>query len=58
MIYPVIKIISGLALVVVLVSPLAHLFGLLSLAAVKTSLLACTIAWFATAPWWLRDRAH
>jgi hypothetical protein len=49
--------ISMLALAVSLVLPLLHAFGAASAEASRTGMVLGTLAWFATAPFWLRYRA-
>jgi hypothetical protein len=50
------QIISWIALLGTLVPSLAYLAGSLSLDAVKTWMLGCTLGWFLTVPVWM-DRA-
>jgi len=45
--------VSWLALLGTLASSLAYLAGHLSLDAVKTWMLVCTLAWFLTVPVWM-----
>jgi hypothetical protein len=50
------QIISWLALVGLLVPPIAYLAGSVTLAAVKLWMLVFTIIWFATVPFWMGRR--
>ncbi len=49
------KILSALALAVVLVAPFLYLAGALSMAPLQAWLLGATIVWFVCAPPWLWD---
>lgn len=49
------KILSTLALAVVLVAPLLYLAGGLSIASLQAWLLGATALWFVCAPPWLWD---
>ena len=49
------KILSALALAIVLVAPFLHLAGWLAMAPLHAWLLAATIVWFVSAPPWLWD---
>ena len=47
------QIVSGLAFAGLLILPVAYLAGRLSLPALKVWLLALTVAWFASVPFWM-----
>ncbi len=47
--------ISWLALIVILLAPFSNLAGWLSLPLLHHILLGATIAWFASAPCWMKD---
>jgi len=47
------KILSALALAIVLVAPFLYLAGALSMAPLQAWLLGATIVWFVCAPPWL-----
>ncbi|MEX2044128.1 MAG: hypothetical protein WD941_02170 [Opitutus sp.] len=47
------QVVSLIALVGVIIPPLAYLAASLTLDAVKTWMLVSTFAWFATAPVWM-----
>jgi hypothetical protein len=49
------KILSALALLVVLVAPFLYLAGWLNMAPLHASLLVATVVWFVCAPPWLWD---
>lgn len=49
------KILSALALAIVLVAPFLYLAGLLAMAPLHAWLLGATIVWFVCAPPWLWD---
>lgn len=48
------KIIAPLSLAATLIPPLLFVFKLMSLDSMKVVLLVATVAWFATAPFWLK----
>lgn len=49
-----VKIIAPLSLVITAVAPLLFAIKAMSEEPMKTALLVSTIAWFATAPFWLK----
>jgi hypothetical protein len=49
-------LISLAALIVLLVGPVLHAISLASAEVGRNSILVGTIAWFATAPFWIRQR--
>lgn len=51
------KSISWLALLLLLLAPLAFLQGYLNLDTTKTWLAVATLAWFVTAPFWMNRSA-
>ncbi|HLP07765.1 MAG TPA: hypothetical protein VK178_06335 [Opitutaceae bacterium] len=51
------RLVSFLALAGIIVPPALYLAGVLSLPAVKTWMLASTLAWFATVPLWMGREA-
>ncbi len=53
----VLKVLSSLALVGVLAAPVAYLAGRMDLPVVKNWMLASTLLWFATVPFWMDRRA-
>ncbi len=53
------QIVSGLAFAGLLILPIAYLAGGVTLPALKLWLLAFTIAWFASVPFWMgTDRSQ
>jgi hypothetical protein len=50
------QIVSGLAFAGILVLPVVFLAGGMSLPALKIWLLALTVAWFASVPFWMERR--
>jgi len=48
------KIIAPLALLATLLPPVLHLFHVLGAEAMKGTMLVAAIAWFATAPFWMK----
>jgi len=52
----VLKSVSGLALVLLVLAPLLFFAEKISLETNKTLLLSASIAWFATAPFWILRR--
>lgn len=55
---PLLKILSGLSLVVILAAPLASLAGWIGAPLLSPLLLAATIVWFASAPFWMLGRGN
>lgn len=51
------KLLSYLALVGVIAAPIAYLAGSMELPVVKNWMLASTLLWFATVPFWMNRRA-